>query len=106
MPELWGMQSTPSLPLLPGPLWSGVVVPDRVLSMSQIELNCVLMLNWIVWNETVFDVETVLMLNWIVWNRTVYMYKTDLAWITYKGWCVIKPNQTKLYLTKPILILN
>ena len=26
------------LPLLPGPLWSGVVAPDRVLSMDQIEL--------------------------------------------------------------------
>ena len=28
------------------------------------------MLNWIVWNGTVFDIETVLTLNWIVWNRT------------------------------------
>ena len=45
MLELWGMWSTPSLPLLPDPLWSGVVVPDRVLSLGQIELNCVLMLN-------------------------------------------------------------
>ena len=44
MLELWGMQSTPPLPSLPGPLWPGVVVPDRVLSMGQIELNCVLML--------------------------------------------------------------
>ena len=31
---LWGMQSTPSLPLLPGPFWSGMVAPDRVLSMG------------------------------------------------------------------------
>ena len=31
------MQSTPSLPLLPGPLWPGVVAPDRVLSMRQKE---------------------------------------------------------------------
>ena len=29
MLELWGMQRTPSLPLLPGPLWPGVVVPDK-----------------------------------------------------------------------------
>ena len=56
MLELWGMRSTPLLPLLPGPLWPGVVAPDRVLSMGQIELNCVLMLNWIVWNKTVFDI--------------------------------------------------
>ena len=37
--ELW-MRSTPSLPLLPGPLWPRVVAPDRVLFMDQIELNC------------------------------------------------------------------
>ena len=34
MLELWGMWSTPSLPLLPSLLWPGVVVPDRVLSMA------------------------------------------------------------------------
>ena len=36
--ELWGMWSTPSLPSLSGPLWPGVVTPDRVLSMGQIKL--------------------------------------------------------------------
>ena len=36
--ELKGMQSTPSLPSLPGRLWPGVVAPDRVLSMGQIDL--------------------------------------------------------------------
>ena len=45
MLELWAMLcSTPSLPLLPGPLGSEVVVLDRALSMDQIELNCVPML--------------------------------------------------------------
>ena len=34
MLELWGMQSTPSFPLLPGPLRPGVVAPDRALSMG------------------------------------------------------------------------
>ena len=52
MLELWGMWSTPSLPLFPGPL-PGVVAPDWALSMGRIELNCVLMLNCIVWNRTV-----------------------------------------------------
>ena len=38
------------------------------------------MLNWIIWNRTVFtfncdQTKTVLMLKGIVWNRTVYMYK-------------------------------
>ena len=35
MLELWGMQSTPLLPSLPGSLWPKVVAPDRVLSMGQ-----------------------------------------------------------------------
>ena len=48
IPELWGMQSSPSLPSLLGPLLPGVVAHDRVLSMGQIELNDVLMLNWVV----------------------------------------------------------
>ena len=39
MLELWGISSTPSLPSLPGPLWPGVVAPDEVLSMGQIELR-------------------------------------------------------------------
>ena len=41
MLELLRMQSTPSLPLFPGPLWPGVVAPDKVLFMGQIELNCI-----------------------------------------------------------------
>ena len=45
MLELWEMRCILSLPLLPGPLWPGLVAPDRVLYMGQIELNCVLMLN-------------------------------------------------------------
>ena len=39
------IQSIPSLPLLPGPLFPGVLAPDRVLPIGPIELNCVLMLN-------------------------------------------------------------
>ena len=38
MLELWGMWSTPSLPLLSGPLWPAVVAPDRIVSIDQIEL--------------------------------------------------------------------
>ena len=55
------------------------------------------MLNWIVWNRTVFtfklctyaklnclkigqiDLNSILMLNWIVGNRTVYMYKNGFG---------------------------
>ena len=45
MLELWGMRSTSLLPLLLGSLWPRVVAFDRFLSMGQIELNCVPMLN-------------------------------------------------------------
>ena len=38
MLDLLGMQSTPLLPLFSGPLCPRVVVPDRVLSIGQIEL--------------------------------------------------------------------
>ena len=34
MLEHWETRSTPSLPSLPGPLWSGVVAPKRVLSIG------------------------------------------------------------------------
>ena len=43
--ELLGMRCTSSLPSLPGQLWPGLVAPDRALSMVQIELNYVLILN-------------------------------------------------------------
>ena len=43
--ELWVMLSNLLLPSILGPLWAGVVAPDRVLFMGQIELNCVLKLN-------------------------------------------------------------
>ena len=61
------------------PLLLGEVAFYRVLSMGQIRLNCVLMLNWIVWNGTVFDLETVLTRNWIVRNRTVYLYENGFG---------------------------
>ena len=32
MLEVWGMWSNPLLPLLTGPLWPGMVAPDRVVS--------------------------------------------------------------------------
>ena len=49
----WGMRSTPSLPSFQGSLCPGVVAPERVQSIYQIEPNCVLLLNWIFWNRTV-----------------------------------------------------
>ena len=48
MLKLWWMWSTPLLLPFPGLLWPRVVIPDKVLSMGQIELNCVLILNWVI----------------------------------------------------------
>ena len=59
MLELSEMQSFPSLPSLPFPLWPGVVARDRARSMDQIEL---------------FEK----LLNWIVRNLTLYIYKICL----------------------------
>ena len=65
MLELWGMRSTPSLPSLPDPLWTGVVAPDRVLSMGQIGLNCpYVKLNCM--KDNCFD------------NKTTYLCYTEL----------------------------
>ena len=44
MLELWGMRCTPSLASLTGPFSPGVVAPDRVLSIGQTELSCVLII--------------------------------------------------------------
>ena len=62
MLELWGMQSTPLLPSLLGPLCPGVVAPDKGPIYGLNRTNGILMLNWIVW------------LNWIAWNRNVFDY--------------------------------
>ena len=74
MRKLWEMRSTPSLPSLTGPLWPGVVAPVRVLSMGQIELNCVLMQNWIAWNRTIltFKLHTYAKLNCLTFKLSSY----------------------------------
>ena len=69
MLELLGMQSTPSLPMLPGPLWprARVVAPDKgpIYGLNRTKywflkftvfciLNCTFMLNWFVWNRTMY----------------------------------------------------
>ena len=58
--EVWGMRSTPLLPLLPGSLWPGVVAPDKGLIYGLNRTNSILLLNWIVW------------INWIAWNRNIF----------------------------------
>ena len=65
------------------------MAPDSVLSMGKIELNYVLMLNWIIWNRTVSDTETVYVYETklfkmeLFWHLTVGKQKTILIlnWI-------------------------
>ena len=69
--DLWGMWSTPLLSLLPGSLRPGMVVPDRVPSIGQIGLSCVLRLNRIVWNRSVYIYIYIYIYIWIdlAWNN-------------------------------------
>ena len=46
------------------------------------------MLNWIVWNETVFGLVTVLLLNWIVLIRTVWLNWIAWNWNVFYNWIV------------------
>ena len=55
-----GMRRTPSLSLLPGPLWPGVVAPHKRPIYGLNRTKSILMLNRIVW------------LNWIAGNRNVF----------------------------------
>ena len=73
MLELWGMLSTSSFLSFSGSLWPVVVALDRILFMSQIELNSVLMLNWIVWNRTVYKYKNGFGINnlqWLMYHKT------------------------------------
>ena len=78
--ELCGIRRTPSLPSLSGPLWSGIMETDWVLSIGQVELNCVLMLKWIVWKKLFLYLivckqkKIVLKVTFIVWNRPIHLY--------------------------------
>ena len=59
--------------LHPDTLWPRVVEPDRILSMSQMELNCI-------YAKLIYMKQNKLtLLNWIGWNRTVYMYENRIG---------------------------
>ena len=47
MGKALAMHNSPLLSSIPRLPWPGVVAPDRILSMGQIELKSVLILNWI-----------------------------------------------------------
>ena len=78
MLEFWGMQSTPSLQSFPGPPQPGVVASDRILSMGQIELSYVFLINWIVWNWSAFVCKTDFYEMERFWTSMLYVGLTDL----------------------------
>ena len=126
---LWGTQSIPLLLSLIGPLWLGVVASNRVLCIGQIVLNCVLILNWITYNRTVFTykngfsleesektpiIQLRSLLDYYPWERhetrspssyelnstmTVLLQGLLWLWITDNGWYAIKPNQILFFLS-------
>ena len=117
------MWNTPSLPLLPGPLWPGVVVPDRVLSMGQIEQSvCKQMTDiklWLLysntWNHLTFYKQMCSSLFKNVINKMclqminiylVYMYKEDLALNNQPSQIKLNPEcpHGMLYYLKTFLI--
>ena len=68
-----GNAKYPFIAITPIPLLPGLVALERVLSMGQTELNCVLMLNWTVWNRTILGVKMKLALNnlqWLICHKT------------------------------------
>ena len=65
-----------------------MVAPDRVLSMDLIELNCVLILNWIVWNRTVL---TFKLFTHVLVCKTE-LFETELFWHSTE-------RKPKLYVT-------
>ena len=83
-------KSTHSLVLLPSRLWPGVVALDKILSIGQIELICILTLNWIVWNRTVFKLcankKTVLMLNSMDVVRKRISDKSWTKFLVFNKW--------------------
>ena len=83
----WRMRSTPSLPSLPGPLWPWVVAHDKALSMGQIELSCVLMLNWIVWNRAIFETRTHACHHGLAFSNSI------LYWVLFRAIPGVFPSQ-------------
>ena len=77
MLKLWGIRSTPSLPSLPGPLWPGVLAPDRVLSMGQIEVFGIQIVYFNVYTER--KQITYAKLNWLEYNSLI-------IWLCVNKW--------------------
>ena len=76
-----------------GSTWKGPIYGSNTTKlctyakMNSLKYNCFCMLNWIVWNRTVFDIVIILILNWIIWNRTVYVYEMGINFYLLRTFC-------------------
>ena len=110
--EFWGMGNTPSLELLPGPLWPREVVPVRVPSMGQnrtiqsftiletiqlcakewIMLHINVLVKWfqvfLCANKWALACLKMLFTNYLLIN---HIYKKHDLPLNNKGWYAIKP---------------
>ena len=86
------MWSTPSLPLLPSLQWSGVVAPNRTLSIRQIELL-------VVGTVQTNDLCGIELLEILLFHHKLCVNKSLTNWIVSNtGWQ--KKNRTHVFLTE------
>ena len=65
--------------------WYLTVCTLTILSLNNLFLVRTVWLKWMSWKEMFWLLNCVLKLNWIVWNRIVYLYKNGFLYlITYK----------------------
>ena len=83
--EIWGMWSTPSLPLLPGSLWPGMVVPVRIPFIDQIELCNHLLYHLTVCKQMSSGLFKNVTLVETIHLKIIYMYLQDLALNNHQG---------------------
>ena len=93
MLELREMRSIPSLPSFP--LWLGVETPNKVLSMGQIELNCVFTLNWIALNRNIYRFQRKNRDSVIKTGKNTQKNRTDLRIVAVTQ-TLINQHQSKL----------
>ena len=93
---IWEMGSTLSLPLLPGPLWLGVVALDMFLSMGQIEeTRCKQMTDvelWLLYSNT--------------WNNSTAQKRAQVCLRMLAAKCTYKSYIYLIYMYKHGLALN
>ena len=84
--KVWKMQNTHSLPSFLCPFCPWVIAHEKALCLGQIELNCVLILNWIAWKRTAltFKLRIYANLNCLKWN--CFGMRNSVVWNRIIWW--------------------